>query len=87
MLGHRPDPDGLLGDAAHICNPAGGMGLNSGIHDVYSLAWRLRETLAGGRDGLLDDFSRERRRFILDNVQVGSGRNYRDLSATQKRQS
>ncbi len=31
----------ILGDAAHINNPAGGMGMNSGIHDAYALAQAL----------------------------------------------
>lgn len=28
----------LIGDAAHVNSPTGGMGLNSGIHDAYDLA-------------------------------------------------
>jgi 2-polyprenyl-6-methoxyphenol hydroxylase-like FAD-dependent oxidoreductase len=31
----------LAGDAAHIHSPAGGQGLNTGIEDAHSLAWRL----------------------------------------------
>jgi 2-polyprenyl-6-methoxyphenol hydroxylase-like FAD-dependent oxidoreductase len=31
----------LVGDAAHIFPPAGGFGMNTGLQDVYSLAWRL----------------------------------------------
>src|SRR5262249_61732427 len=31
----------LAGDAAHINNPLGGMGLNGGIHDAVSLAEKL----------------------------------------------
>ena len=31
----------LVGDAAHINNPLGGMGMNGGIHDAVNLAARL----------------------------------------------
>mmetsp|Transcript_4466 Transcript_4466/g.5102 ORF Transcript_4466/g.5102 Transcript_4466/m.5102 type:complete len:837 (+) Transcript_4466:63-2573(+) len=31
----------LAGDAAHVFPPAGGFGMNTGLQDVYSLAWRL----------------------------------------------
>ncbi|EKX73466.1 conserved hypothetical protein [Theileria equi strain WA] len=31
----------LAGDSAHIVAPAGGLGMNMGIADTYSLAWRL----------------------------------------------
>jgi 2-polyprenyl-6-methoxyphenol hydroxylase-like FAD-dependent oxidoreductase len=31
----------LVGDAAHIFPPAGGLGMNTGLQDVFSLAWRL----------------------------------------------
>ncbi|CAO3574342.1 unnamed protein product [Mortierella alpina] len=31
----------LVGDAAHIHSPAGGQGLNTGLHDAHNLAWKL----------------------------------------------
>lgn len=31
----------LVGDAAHVFPPAGGLGMNTGLQDVFSLAWRL----------------------------------------------
>jgi 2-polyprenyl-6-methoxyphenol hydroxylase-like FAD-dependent oxidoreductase len=31
----------LAGDAAHVFPPAGGFGMNTGLQDVFSLAWRL----------------------------------------------
>ena len=31
----------LVGDAAHIFPPAGGFGMNTGLQDAYSLAWRI----------------------------------------------
>jgi 2-polyprenyl-6-methoxyphenol hydroxylase-like FAD-dependent oxidoreductase len=31
----------LVGDAAHVFPPAGGFGMNTGLQDVFSLAWQL----------------------------------------------
>ncbi len=31
----------VAGDAAHIHSPAGGQGMNTGIQDVFNLAWKL----------------------------------------------
>jgi 3-(3-hydroxy-phenyl)propionate hydroxylase len=71
----------LLGDAAHVNNPAGGMGLNSGIHDVYNLVAKLEAALAGASDDLLDRYSDERRAFSLENVQKRAHSNYQALGA------
>lgn len=52
----------LIGDAAHLNNPLGGFGMNSGIHDAWNLADKLWKILRkdGGRD-LLGLFDRQRR--------------------------
>jgi 3-(3-hydroxy-phenyl)propionate hydroxylase len=39
----------LVGDAAHINNPLGGMGMNGGIHDAINLTSRLVEVWRQGR--------------------------------------
>ncbi len=70
----------LAGDAAHINNPAGGMGMNSGIHDAHLLGKLLGEVLRGGSDDLLDEYSDSRRRAAVEMVQASTARNYRDLS-------
>jgi 3-(3-hydroxy-phenyl)propionate hydroxylase len=44
----------LAGDAAHINNPLGGMGLNGGIHDAVNLCEKLAEIWRGGSEELLD---------------------------------
>ena len=31
----------LVGDAAHVFPPAGGLGMNTGLQDVHALAWKL----------------------------------------------
>ena len=51
----------LAGDAAHINSPSGGMGMNGGIHDAFSLAEKLSEVWRGGDDFLLDVYTRQRR--------------------------
>jgi len=59
----------LSGDAAHINNPLGGMGMNGGIHDAVELAETLTAVLRG-REGvaLLDRYERRRRPIALDYV-------------------
>jgi 2-polyprenyl-6-methoxyphenol hydroxylase-like FAD-dependent oxidoreductase len=37
----------LVGDAAHVNSPIGGMGLNSGVHDAFELAAKLPESCEG----------------------------------------
>ncbi|TDB94362.1 FAD-dependent oxidoreductase [Actinomadura sp. 7K534] len=51
----------LAGDAAHVNNPLGGMGMNSGIHDAVLLAGALADVLAGGPEAALDAVSAARR--------------------------
>jgi 3-(3-hydroxy-phenyl)propionate hydroxylase len=51
----------LAGDAAHVNNPLGGMGMNFGIHDAVLAAERLAAVLDGGADALLDRYDRQRR--------------------------
>jgi len=51
----------LAGDAAHIHTPAGGQGMNTGIQDVYNLAWKLAFVLRGYAGGsVLDSYNEER---------------------------
>jgi 2-polyprenyl-6-methoxyphenol hydroxylase-like FAD-dependent oxidoreductase len=51
----------LAGDAAHIHSPAGGQGMNTGMQDVFNLAWKLAAVLRGDAgDTLLDSYEAER---------------------------
>jgi 2-polyprenyl-6-methoxyphenol hydroxylase-like FAD-dependent oxidoreductase len=51
----------LAGDAAHIHSPAGGQGMNTGMQDVFNLAWKLAAVLRGeGGPELLDSYNAER---------------------------
>ncbi|MFF4880877.1 FAD-dependent oxidoreductase [Micromonospora sp. NPDC000668] len=76
----------LAGDAAHVNNPLGGLGMNSGIHDAVAYA----EVLASGRsapdggelDRAVTAVADERRRIALTYVQEVSDQNYRRIRAT-----
>ena len=64
----------LAGDAAHIHSPAGGQGMNTGMHDVLNLAWKLALVLKGqAAPALLDSYSPERS-AIGDQVLSSTGR-------------
>jgi len=66
----------LAGDAAHLNNPLGGMGLNGGIHDAVNLVDKLARIWAGEpADTLLGIYERQRRQVCLDTVQQQSIRN------------
>ncbi|QUQ64182.1 FAD-dependent monooxygenase [Kutzneria sp. CA-103260] len=65
----------LVGDAAHIHNPAGGQGLNLGIGDAVNLAWKLAQVVNGeAPEWLLDTYESERRPIaetVLKRTDVG----------------
>lgn len=51
----------LLGDAAHLITPVGGLGMNTGIQDANNLAWKIAWVLQQGADeGLLETYEKER---------------------------
>ncbi|WP_350247566.1 FAD-dependent monooxygenase [Rhodococcus sp. D-6] len=59
----------VAGDAAHKHPPTSGLGLNSAIHDVQNLCWKLAQVLSGhAGDGLLDTYEAERKPVILRNI-------------------
>jgi len=52
----------LAGDAAHVCSPSQGHGMNSGLQDAFNLAWKLALACKGRRPpALLDSYDVERR--------------------------
>ena len=70
----------LAGDAAHVNNPLGGMGMNSGIHDGLNLAKKLEEAWhGGGHEALLARYDRQRRPMAEKYVQAQSIANKRTL--------
>jgi 3-(3-hydroxy-phenyl)propionate hydroxylase len=65
----------IAGDAAHVNNPLGGMGLNGGIHDAFNLAEKLIAIIGGAPLETLERYSRQRRKIALDVVQQTTLRN------------
>lgn len=72
----------LAGDAAHINNPLGGMGMNGGIHDAFNLGQKLAALMQGqtGAD-VLDAYEAERRPVALEYVNEITIRNKRNLES------
>jgi 3-(3-hydroxy-phenyl)propionate hydroxylase len=70
----------LAGDAAHINNPLGGMGMNGGIHDAFNLADKLAAIYGGADEALLDRYVRQRRTVAIEAVQQQTNRNHQILS-------
>lgn len=72
----------LAGDAAHVNNSIGGMGLNGGLQDAASLSEKLTAVLvAGAPEKLLDLYSYQRRTVSIEFVQAQSISNKRQLEA------
>ncbi len=69
----------LAGDAAHLNNPTGGQGLNSGAQDAAMLADALDRVLRGAPETLLDEYSDTRRDYHRNMVQQKAAKNYSDL--------
>jgi 3-(3-hydroxy-phenyl)propionate hydroxylase len=72
----------LIGDAAHVNNPLGGMGMNGGIHDAMNLTERLIEVWRGNKpEAELDRFEQQRRLVTKEYVERQSIQNKRNLEA------
>jgi 2-polyprenyl-6-methoxyphenol hydroxylase-like FAD-dependent oxidoreductase len=72
----------LAGDAAHINNPLGGMGMNGGIHDAMNLTARLAVVWHGRADeSELDRYDRQRRLVTLEYIEQQSIQNKRNLES------
>src|SRR5438874_1834504 len=66
----------LAGDAAHLNNPLGGMGLNGGLHDVISLTDRLIASWTGKADAtVLDGYEPQRRPEAINAIHAITTRN------------
>lgn len=62
----------LAGDAAHVCSPAEGHGMNSGLQDAFNLAWKLSLVCQGAAGpALLDSYELERRPVAVSVTESG----------------
>jgi 3-(3-hydroxy-phenyl)propionate hydroxylase len=59
----------LAGDASHLNNPIGGLGLNCGIHDAMELVDTLDAARAGASEERLDRYQRRRRTLNAEFIQ------------------
>jgi 3-(3-hydroxy-phenyl)propionate hydroxylase len=80
----------LVGDAAHVNNPLGGMGMNFGIHDSVSLAGMLTRVLDGASDNLLNLYDRQRRyvaNAFLQSMTIQNKRTLEEKDPIKRRDS
>jgi 2-polyprenyl-6-methoxyphenol hydroxylase and related FAD-dependent oxidoreductases len=71
----------IIGDAAHLNNPLGGFGMNSGVHDAWNLTQRLQSILLDGADAEaeLAHFERQRRTIMREFVQAQTIKNKQEM--------
>ncbi|MFC5751310.1 FAD-dependent oxidoreductase [Actinomadura rugatobispora] len=69
----------LAGDAAHVNNPLGGMGMNSGIHDAVLMAGALAAVIEGGPEEALDAVAEARRETARTFVRRATHANWERL--------
>ncbi len=70
----------LIGDAAHLNNPLGGFGMNSGIHDGWNLCDKIAANITKGHnDANFDLFDRQRRPVTHKFIQAQTMQNKRML--------
>ena len=61
----------IAGDAAHIHSPFGGQGMNTGLHDVWNLVWKLDLAVRGrATENLMDSYTAERRPVIKQVIET-----------------
>ena len=61
----------FAGDVAHVMNPFGARGGNSGVQDAENIAWKLAAVLTGAApEALLDSYDEERRAAGAHNIHV-----------------
>jgi 3-(3-hydroxy-phenyl)propionate hydroxylase len=61
----------FAGDVAHVMNPFGARGGNSGVQDAENIAWKLAAVLSGAApEALLDSYNEERRAAGVHNIEI-----------------
>lgn len=76
----------LCGDAAHVNNPIGGLGLNCGIHEAWHLSGLLDRVLRGDNPEVLDEYERTRRPLNIKYVQEQTVANKKRLEEREPAQ-
>ena len=75
----------IAGDAAHINNPLGGMGMNFGLHDVFNLTEKLAAIWHdGASEALLDRYDRQRRTVAQEYLQRQTIENKKNMENTDE---
>jgi len=76
----------IAGDAAHVNNPLGGMGMNGGVQDAINLAEKFVQIIKhnGDRQELLALYNRQRRGICTQFIQEHTKRNKALMEATDK---
>lgn len=76
----------LVGDACHINNPLGGMGMNGGIHDAFNLAEKLTRIICEGEDYQphFERYNLQRRDLAVKFVQEHTINNKKMMEATDE---
>jgi len=70
----------LIGDAAHLTNPTGGLGLTGCMFDAFALTAALNQIIHEGRsEEVLDVFEADRRRKFIELVSPRASDNLRNL--------
>ena len=74
----------IAGDAAHVNNPLGGMGMNGGVQDAINLAEKIVqiEKFGGDRQDLLALYNRQRRGICTQFIQEHTMKNKALMEAT-----
>jgi 3-(3-hydroxy-phenyl)propionate hydroxylase len=76
----------LCGDAAHVNNPIGGLGLNSGIHEAWHLSQLLHAVLTGASVEIVEEYERKRRPLNIKHVQEQTVANKKRLEEREPAQ-
>jgi 3-(3-hydroxy-phenyl)propionate hydroxylase len=77
----------IAGDAAHVNNPLGGMGMNFGFHDAFNLVEKLAAIIQdGARETLLDLYDRQRRTVAQEYLQRQTIENKRNIEQKDPRE-
>lgn len=70
----------LVGDAAHVTNPTGGLGLTGGMFDAFALIEALNRVIHDGADhDILEFYEQDRRRIFTEITSPRASQNLRDL--------